>query len=447
MDRAHSNPTGGRRPFAAFAQFARRIVRTVATWSHRVLDLVPATWLGVVVGALAVLAVVDIGAESVDLILIAVGWTGIGLVITSASLVVLASLGLWLVVRRRGAGVPSALTVSIATETSFRCPRLRLLPLVQVDYHWEEPEAVEVQLARRGGSFLEHITAHERGKYARVCRRFTVRDVFGFAAIHFRVRWDAAMVIAPAGSKSDLGLIVRRGSDDGYSHPSGRPVGEMVEIGRYQPGTSAKHILWKMFARSRRLMVREQERAIAPKPAMVAYFIAAPGDEASASTARLCIEQGLLGEDFIFAADGATHPTTRAADALDQVIASRAFRAKGAEGLATLVRSVDRSRLDNLVVFAPPSEGAWIDRLLVAARSVPLPPLVILSVEAHPVHRRRGWLGRFFFRDAGPTGRPLAEAARVIDRLRQGGVELRLVHRGSAALIDNVDLAAWREAA
>ncbi len=67
--------------------------------------------------------------------------------------------------------------------------------------------------------------------------------------------------------------------------------------------------------------------------AFVAGAVAAPGDEPSASTARLFLEQGLLGQDFVFAADGAPRPTSSAAEALEQVIRSRAHRgAQGADG-------------------------------------------------------------------------------------------------------------------
>ena len=46
----------------------------------------------------------------------------------------------------------------------------------------------------------------------------------------------------------------------------------------YGHGDPMRHVLWKTFARSRRLLVRMPERAIAPSPTTVAFLIAGPGE-------------------------------------------------------------------------------------------------------------------------------------------------------------------------
>ena len=64
-------------------------------------------------------------------------------------------------------------------------------------------------------------------------------------------------------------------------------------------GDPLRHILWKTFARTRRLLVRMPERAIAPQPITVAFLVAGEHDEPTASAARLYLERGLVGKFFL----------------------------------------------------------------------------------------------------------------------------------------------------
>ncbi|HRE90870.1 MAG TPA: hypothetical protein PK095_17230, partial [Myxococcota bacterium] len=85
--------------------------------------------------------------------------------------------------------------------------------------------------------------------------------------------------------------------------------------------------------------------------------------------------------------------------AVEQVIESRHFRDSGADGLGPLLRSVDRGRLDNLVIFAPAADGPWVDKVLSAARRLPMPPTVVMTVDgAIDQDVKRGRAARLLFR-------------------------------------------------
>jgi hypothetical protein len=414
-------------------------------------DFFPLTTLGVVIGVIGLIAHVVLARDSADFILLAVGITALALVGLSLASILIFTPIFAVFVRRAPSTLPEQLVTDVEIETGFATRGFRFWPLLDVRWVWRVPEGVDVRIVRRRGRLVESVTPTERGRYEFVERRFTVRDVFGFASISFSRRWTSPLRILPVVGRANVELAIRRATDEGYSHPSGQPLGELVDMRRYRAGDSVRHIIWKAFARSRRLMVREPERAIAPKPAMVGYFIAGPNDEPSASTARLFLEQGLLGADFVFSAAGARQATANTVDAVEQIVESRAHRDVGADGLAGLLRTVDRGRLDNLVVFAPAGDGAWVDRLIEQTRRLPRPPMVIMTVdgrvEAAAPRRRFRRLRDRLFAPPDDRRRELASVADVHERLRRAGAEVKLLHKGSGSRLDAVTVDAWRAAA
>jgi len=406
-------------------------------------DAFPLTPAGLLLAACGAGVYFSFAEKQADFVLLGFGLTAMGLVALSLVAVLVNAAVLALTLRKKPVGLPESLTVGVETETTFRCSRFRALAVSGVTFDWVLPDAIAVRLVPAGPHFRELVTPLERGRYTTVRRRFTVQDVFGLARLRFRHAWQTTLRIQPVPGRADLTLAIRRATDDGYSHPSGQPLGELAEMRRYAAGDPVRHILWKVFARSRKLMVREPERAIAPKPAMVGFFVAGKDDEPSASTARLFLEEGLLGADFVFAAEGSTRPTADVGEAIEQVIESHAFRASGADSLAPLLRTVDRGRLDNLVVFAPATDGAWVDKVLAAARRLPLPPTVVMTVDGQLERRQARGLGRFFFRRQSDIAQ-LGDVPQVYDRLRAAGVALRLLHKSTGAAIDQNGIEAWR---
>ena len=98
--------------------------------------------------------------------------------------------------------------------------------------------------------------------------------------------------------------------------------GDRVELRRYVPGDSARFIHWKVFGRTRKLMVRVPERALSRARRTVAYLVAGAHDEAAAAAARAAIEEEALGTDWQFAADGSPEATSDRSEAIHKVMAS-----------------------------------------------------------------------------------------------------------------------------
>src|SRR5206468_1000700 len=114
--------------------------------------------------------------------------------------------------------------------------------------------------------------------------------------------------------------------------------------------------------------VRMPERAIAPQPITVAFMVAGACDEPTAATARLYLEKGMFGSDFLFSADGSGRPTRHTHEAIDQIIDSIGSRGDGAASLDQLAGQVESARLASAVVFAPPVDGPWRDRVAAFSR-------------------------------------------------------------------------------
>ncbi|MEM8997886.1 MAG: DUF58 domain-containing protein, partial [Acidobacteriota bacterium] len=141
-----------------------------------------------------------------------------------------------------------------------------------------------------------------------------------------------------------------------------------MEIRRYVPGDSARHILWKTYARTRQLNVRVPERAIDRTERTVAYLIRSEDDEAAAAAARVAIENNLLGERWLFAADGSPEPTDDRELALDAVARSGNEAELPAgdllDGLRAFLDHPEVRREQHCVVFAAARPGPWAEEAM-----------------------------------------------------------------------------------
>jgi hypothetical protein len=195
-------------------------------------------------------------------------------------------------------------------------------------------------------------------------------------------------------------------------------------------------VLWKTFARSRRLLVRMPERAIAPSPTTVAFLIAGPGDEPSCGTARLYLERNLFGADFLFGADGAAAPARDRDTALDQIIDSRG--GEGGIALDQLGKNIDPMRLASCVVFAPAVDGPWRERVVAFAARLPAPPTIVIGVDGTPPAIQRSRLARMLVRqrDADDAdGHALAEVGALREALEASGLRVQVVHRSTGQVL------------
>jgi hypothetical protein len=382
------------------------------------------------------------GHKKADMVLYAAGAVGMGFVGASLLFVLLgAALTLWLAPKPQDVGEATLMNTGEQLCSGYSAPNMRFWPMVEVSASWVEPRDVDVFWVPKGGRLQEWISPRSRGHIREVRRRFVVRDIFGLASLAFTTRRRVQIKVAPSAAQVDLSVALRDVSGDGYSHPIGQPEGELIEMRRYSPGDPLRLVLWKSFARTRRLLVRVPERAVTPQRSTIAVMVAGPEDEATASVARAFMEQGLLGSDFQFFADGHTQPARDLGACVDRLIDSALARDTGGDVLERLLTQVDPSQLGHCIVFAPSGQGPWLQKLHAFAQQLPSPPSVVIGVDgelkpATPKTWRR-WLRRDLPKRDDKALRALPA---LYDQLSQAGGPVRMLHRGDGQLIDDASL-------
>jgi len=406
--------------------------------------LFPLSLTGAATVAVGLYAYAYVGRDDSDYVLYAGGLVALGLVALSSIFTALGALVLWRSLPS-DSGLHDTFEAETQLDTALVLPSFALWPLVRVDVRWDDPAQVSTTLAPQGlRRVRERLIAHRRGHYRRVRRRFEVADLFGLARVRFFKTWEGTFTILPASGHFQLSLALRHAGGDGYSHPSGTRDGELVEMRGYAHGDPLRLVVWKVFGRTRRLLVRMPERAITPRPSTVAYLVAGPGDAPAASTARAFVEQGMLDRDTVFSADGADRPAEDPAQAIDQIVDSVDHRHRGGADLERLLRTVDRSQLGNCVLFVPTREGPWLERVLTFSRALPAPPTVILAVDGTLAElRRHGTLRRLIFDDpAGQTRGQLRDLPELYGKLRRAGLDVKVIHRPSGQLLGETEITA-----
>jgi hypothetical protein len=417
-----------------------KLLEQLLSATRPVRDAFPLTTGGValVVGAYWVFSAY--GRDQSDMVLYAAGALAMAFVVLSL-LCVLVGSGLAVLLSSRGSDEEAQVNTGDQVETGFSVPNVGLWPVVEVAVWWDKPADVDVRWVPKGARLIEWISPRSRGHIRHISRRYMVRDIFGLASLSFSATGLLRLKVAPQAAQVDLSVALRDVSGDGYSHPVGQPEGELIEMRRYSPGDPLRLVLWKTFARTRRLLVRVPERAVMPQRSSVAVMIAGPEDEASASVARTFMEQGLLGADYQFFADGEEQPARDLGACVDRLVRSAHAREQSGEVLVRLLAQVDKAQLANCVVFVPAAPGPWVERLHAFAQQVPTPPSVIIGVDGEltqpaPVTWRR-WLQR---EPPRAENKALRALPALYDQLASVGGPVRMLHRGDGQLIDDVAL-------
>jgi hypothetical protein len=403
----------------------------------------PVTPLGLVVALVAGWISISFGTREVDYVLRAGGLAAIGVVALATLAVVVATLRVRLGVRRSiGPVPPLELETGLTASSGHSFPSLSRWPLVRVELSWEAPAEVDVTLKMRGGRAEELVRPLLRGEATLVRRRFLIEDIFGFARLGAVVtRTPEKLRFSPPKAKVTAHVIRRFIGGDALSHPEGPAEGELLEMRRYAYGDPLRHVIWKAFARTRKLLVRTHERAITPRPSAVAYMVSGPGDEPAAGAARFFVEEGMLGREFLFCADGADLPTNDPEEAVDQIVLSSRHREQGAEGLGLFLGRLTSKQLEACLLFVPPLPGPWLARVEALVNKIPK-ARVITAVDAAIASEQPGWMRRLLFRDTRGEQRSCRGLAKVVRRLGGRGFEIHVLHRPSGELFGRAQLEA-----
>lgn len=332
-----------------------------------VVELFPLTPLGMAVLVGGYLVLQRYGYRHRDLVLFALGALAVLLVGVALFVTLLGTL----VVRRRLARSATSTVRRLECErwsaSGFGFARPSLVPLLTVMWRWND-RPVRVRQRHVHGRLVEDVRPVRRASVRRISRRFEVGDAFGLARIVFhRVEACELEILPSTGALRKPQVIRGLASGSDQSHADGRADGDPFDTRRYAPGDPIRFVLWKVFAKSRALIVRTPERALSPVEHTVAYLVSGRGDEASAGAARIALDVGAFGEDWRVGADGS--PTlARTKDEAMALLAASAdvSESDGGAGLGRFLE--DAGALGRLVVFVPPRLGPWLGRVSAMVR-------------------------------------------------------------------------------
>lgn len=408
--------------------------RNAARWASlrarlaRVRELFPPTTLGVSLAAFAGFGLSTFAYEELDLVVLVLGFGTLGLVALANLLVLLAAVPLGIALRRPSTLPARTFETQSFAPSGFDTSTLAFLPLVSVELSLVAPQGAAQRTIPRDGRLVEELGYAERGVHARLERRVVVGDVFGLARVALRSESAFVQRVQPhLGGLRKMPTLRSMAHGETLSHPAGFPEGDRLDLRRYAPGDPARFLHWKVYARTRKLVVRVPERAIAPSERVIAYQVAGPFDEASAAAAIACLRSGALGPSWVFSADGMAASTTLVDEAVEGVLRSKGR--EGGEGLARFVATQQKLGPVSVVVFAPAVEGAWLDRVVAAQRAFPVPFQVVIGIDAFAAVASGSRLLRLLSRPAPVEGVERASFERVLSRLEAARSEVVVVER------------------
>jgi hypothetical protein len=421
-------------------ELLRALGRRLGGALERLFELFPLTPLGLLVVFAASMGLVFVAMPEMDLVLVALSWVVLAIAGGAMLAVIVGAVRLGLALRGASAsGDERTLETLRSLPTGFSLPGLFFLPFVQVFWEWVGPTA-QLELNREGLLVAEDALLYERGHIGSIERRVVVRDVFGLAKVAFRHRTVQPLTVLPsAGLLKQMPILVSMSGGDDLPHPMGVEDGDRVELRRYAPGDPARFIHWKVYGRTRKLVVRKPERALTRARRVVSYLVAGPGDEASAGAARVAIERvlssGELGVEWIFGADGSHGEARDVPGALDRVVRSAHVRAGaegGAAGLSTFVARAEERGPASLVLFVPAEPGPWLERAVAVLRPRAARAKVVIGVDGVELRPPRALWARALLREPAPVRVSSAEALEeVVQRLQGHCAEIVVVDRSS----------------
>ncbi len=404
---------------------ARRVIR-------RVTDPIPITGLGLLAFGVFWAGLTYFGMERMDVVLLVTCSAGLGLL--GIAVVAVTLFGVALRIRLRHPGPVSELLLETGrtAPTGFVVPTLGYLPLVAVRWEWERPEGVSVEPERKLFRRIERVRTELRGRHRGVRRRVIVEDVFRLARVAFRVDDPVLVEVRPhPGRLGRMEPLTAFAGGDDAPHPMGIDDGDRTELRRYAPGDPARFIHWKAFARTRKLVVRVPERALSQARRTAAFFVAGREDEATAGAARVAVERGVLGRDWVFGASGASEDVDDVAGAVELIVASADHRRGTAAELGSFVERAERAGPAALVIFAPPTEGPWIDAVqeLAARRARGL--RVVIAVDGLIPEGERGPLAKLLTVPGKAAGLPIEVLDRTLRSLGRSRIDVVVYDRRS----------------
>jgi len=421
----------------------------IPSWVRRGVDLFPVTRLGLVVVAAATLCLMHYGLKELDLVLLVVGGAFLALTVLGLVAVTLTSL----ILSRSLAGRPPG-TQTIDVEcghphrTGFSIGAVHYIPFVSVSWSWVSPQG-RVQTVVERGRVIEEVTGLRRGIVSGVTRRFVVRDAFGLSEVAWTGNDEQPLRFTPSvGALENIEVLRGMSVGEDLPHPEAAAQGGPFDMRHYTPGDPIRFVLWKVFAKSRDLIVRTPERALAPAQQTSAYLVTGQADEAAAGAARMAVAAGALGTGWTLGADGCGNAASTANRALDVLTHSASTpTARGGADLAKFITDQTDTASSRIVIFIPGRTGPWLERASAAVRAYGSRVEFVVCVDGI-ARRPASRLGAVFGRadpNAETPGVPLNEIQSVVNAL--AGVKLTVVDRRTGQIFTEAHMRLMETAA
>jgi hypothetical protein len=143
-------------------------------------------------------------------------------------------------------------------------------------------------------------------------------------------------------------------------------------------------------------MVRMPERALTRAKRTVSYLVGGPRDEASAAAARVAVESGVLGDEWVFGADGTAGEASDPHEAVMAIVRSAGVGDDGEIALESFVARAERLGPASLVLFVPPVPGPWLARAVAVAQQRGSRTRVVVATDGLDASRPEPAWWRFF---------------------------------------------------
>src|SRR5262249_38984525 len=123
------------------------------------------------------------------------------------------------------------------------------------------------------------------------------------------------------------------------------------------------------------------------------------------------------------------------AAALEQIIDSIKARDRGGLALEGLANQVEPARLTTCLVFAPPVDGPWRERLVAFTRRLAAPATGIIGVEGAPPNGKSGTLRRLLVRVDHHGDGVLDRLPALRAALEADGLRVQVLHRETGQML------------
>jgi hypothetical protein len=381
-------------------------VRRAARMGRRVWGFVPFSTAGLALALAVGAGMYFLGMKRSDHVLLITG--GAVLLVAAVDLVIVALTALFIGWRfrkhtdkERAGGYRLEMTTGVPTPSARQMPRF-LPPLIEASTHILNPPDFDCEWRKDyDGVRQEWLLPGRRCELEenfRLRRRVIVKDVLGFCALDWEQEEPLSLRVLPKpmplGSQS---LIKAWFQGDEISDPRGEPTGDRVDMRRYSPGDPPRLLLWKIYARTGKLMVRVPEAAITTAPRTCAYLVAGPGDETVASLARTLVESNLLGDGWRFGADGSPSSVDKKEEALRVICRSGNPGIASGENLATFLRESASSGFGSCIVLVPAYDGDWVDTVAAILARSPLTISLLTVGSVSPPPSEHKWRKLVFY--------------------------------------------------